>query len=59
MPDELPKEFPPRREIDNEIEHIEGAKPIAKASYGMCLIELEELKVQLKDQLNASYIMPP
>ena len=48
MPAELPKELPPRREIDHAIELEPGAKPPAFAPYRMSPPELEELRRQLK-----------
>lgn len=48
MPDELPKELSPRREVNHEIELIEGAKHVAKAPYRMCPTELKELKSTIK-----------
>ncbi|XP_020080336.1 uncharacterized protein LOC109704005 [Ananas comosus] len=41
MPKELPKQLPPRREVDHAIELEPGAKPPAKARYRMALPELE------------------
>lgn len=58
MPKELPKKLPPRREVDHEIELEPGSKPPAKAPYRMPPPELEELRRQLKDLLDAGYIRP-
>ena len=58
MPVELPKKLPPRREVDHTIELEPGAKPRAFAPYRMALPELEELKRQLKELLDAGYIHP-
>ncbi|XP_042974786.1 uncharacterized protein LOC122306425 [Carya illinoinensis] len=44
MPAELPKQLPPRREVDHQIELEPGAKPPAKAPYRMSPPELEELR---------------
>lgn len=58
MPPQLPKRLPPRREVDHKIELEPGAKPPAKAPYRMAPPELEELKKQLKELLDAGYIQP-
>ncbi|KAH9750077.1 Endonuclease [Citrus sinensis] len=58
MPPELPKKLPPLREIDHAIELEQGAKPPALAPYRMAPPELEELRRQLKDLLDAGYIRP-
>ncbi len=58
MPSELPKKLPPRREVDHKIELEPGTLPPAKAPYRMAPPELEELKRQLKDLLDAGYIQP-
>ena len=58
MQDALPKELPPRREIDHEIVLEEGAKPPARAPYRMAPPELEELRRQLKELLEAEFIQP-
>ncbi|GJW07148.1 hypothetical protein Tco_1569571 [Tanacetum coccineum] len=58
MPKELPKKLPPRREVDHIIELETGSKPPAKAPYRMPPPELEELRNQLKDLMDASYIRP-
>ena len=58
MPAELPKRLPPRREVDHAIELEPGAKPPAFAPYRMAPLELEELRKQLKELLDAGYIRP-
>ncbi|CAN1260507.1 Transposon Ty3-I Gag-Pol polyprotein [Linum perenne] len=58
MPPELPKELPPSRGVDHKIELEIGARPPAKAPYRMAPPELEELKKQLKELLDAGYIQP-
>ncbi|GJV02083.1 putative nucleotidyltransferase, ribonuclease H [Tanacetum coccineum] len=58
MPKELPKKLPPRREVDHTIELETGSKPYAKAPYRMPSPELEELRNQLKDLMDAGYIRP-
>ena len=56
MPPELPKKLPPRREEDHKIELESGAKPPAMGPYRMAPPELEELRRQLKDLLDAGFI---
>ncbi|XP_048231260.1 uncharacterized protein LOC125370291 [Ricinus communis] len=56
--EELPKKLPPRREVDHEIELESGAKPPAFTPYRMAPLELEELRRQLKELLDAGYIRP-
>ncbi|GJT45452.1 hypothetical protein Tco_0954167 [Tanacetum coccineum] len=58
MPKELPKKLPPRREVDHTIELETGSKPPAKAPYRMPPPELEELRKQLKELMDAGYIRP-
>ena len=56
MPPELPKKLPPKREVDHKIELVPGASPPAAVPYRMAPPELEELRRQLKELLNAGYI---
>ncbi|KAL2943047.1 Transposon Tf2-9 polyprotein [Bienertia sinuspersici] len=58
MPAELPKKLPPRREVDHEIELEPGARPPAMSPYRMAPPELEELRKQLKELLDAGFIRP-
>lgn len=58
MPSLLPKQLPPQRKVDHCIELVPGAKPPAMASYRMSPLELEELRRQLKEMLDAGYIQP-
>ena len=58
MTEELPKTLPPRREVDHMIELEAGAKPPALAPYRMAPPELEELRKQLKELLEAGHIRP-
>ena len=58
MPPELPKKLPPRREEDHKIELEPGAKPPAMRPYRMAPPELEELRRQLKELLDAGFIQP-
>ncbi|KAL5823009.1 hypothetical protein ACOSQ4_020909 [Xanthoceras sorbifolium] len=56
MPAKLPKKLPPRREVDHQIELEPRTKPLIKAHYRMAPPELEELRKQLKELLDAGYI---
>ncbi|KAL3499586.1 hypothetical protein ACH5RR_038679 [Cinchona calisaya] len=47
MPTELPKELPPKRIVDHEIELIPGTKPLAMVPYCMAPPELTELRKQV------------
>ena len=58
MPPELPKKLPPRREEDHKIELESGAKPPAMGPFRMAPPELEELRRQLKELLDAGFIQP-
>nr|GEV84874.1 hypothetical protein [Tanacetum cinerariifolium] len=58
MPKELPKKLPPKREVDHTIELESGSKPPGKAPYQMPPPELEELRKQLKELIDAGYIRP-
>ncbi|GKE82411.1 putative nucleotidyltransferase, ribonuclease H [Tanacetum coccineum] len=58
MPKELPKNLPPRREVDHTIELETGSKPPAKAPYRMPPPKLEELRKQLQELMDAEYIRP-
>ncbi|KAL9259804.1 RNA-directed DNA polymerase-like protein [Drosera capensis] len=58
MPKELLKKLPPRREVDHKIELEPGTRPPAKAPYRMASTELEELRKQLKELLDAGFIQP-
>ncbi|KAA0063829.1 ty3-gypsy retrotransposon protein [Cucumis melo var. makuwa] len=57
FPDELPR-LPPPREIDFAIELEPGTTPISRAPYRMAPTELKELKVQLQELLDKSFIRP-
>ena len=56
MPFELLKRLPPRREKDHKIELDSGVMPFAMGLYRMALLELEELRKQLKELSNARLI---
>ena len=58
MPDGMPNNLPPRREVDHKIELVVGEKPPAHAPYRMAPPELEELRKQLKELLEAGNIHP-
>ena len=47
FPEEIPG-LPPKRELDFTIEMVPGAVPNSKAPYRMNILELNELKSQLK-----------
>jgi hypothetical protein len=50
--------MPPGRAIEFKIELQPGTAPISKAPYKMSREELAELKIQLKDLLDKSFIRP-
>ena len=58
MPEQLPKELPPRRGVDHAIELVPGEKPPARAPYRMAIPELNELRKQLTELLEAGFIRP-
>ncbi|KAL9255314.1 RNA-directed DNA polymerase-like protein [Drosera capensis] len=58
MPKELPKKLPPMREVDHKIEFESGTRTPARVPYRMAPTELEELRKQLKDLLDAGFIRP-
>ncbi|KAJ4717218.1 Retrotransposon protein, putative, Ty3-gypsy subclass [Melia azedarach] len=58
MPEELPKRLPPRREVDHRIELEPGTKPPAMSPYRHAPPELQELKKQLQELLDAGYVRP-
>ncbi|XP_075098852.1 uncharacterized protein LOC142175763 [Nicotiana tabacum] len=58
MPEKLPKQFPPQREVDHQIELVLGAKPPTILPYRMAPPELEKLRKQLKEFLEACHIHP-
>ena len=55
--EEIP-ELPLKRELDFTIELVLGAVPSSKARYWMNILELNELKSQLKELINKNYIRP-
>ena len=56
MPEDLPNELPPRREVDHKIEVKPGTEPPSKAPYRLGQKELEELKSQLDELFAKGYI---
>jgi hypothetical protein len=50
--------MPPKRAIEFKIELQPNTSLIAKSSYRMTPVELEELKIQLKDLLDKGYVRP-
>ena len=48
--------LPPKRELDFTIELVPGAVPSSKAPYRMNILELNELKSQLKELIDKKYI---
>ena len=50
--------LPPRRELDFTIELVPSAIPSSKAPYRMNILELNELKSQLKELIDKKYIRP-
>ena len=50
--------LPPKRELDFTIELVPGAVPSSKAPYQMNILELNELKSQLKELIDKNYIRP-
>ena len=57
FPDELPG-LPPRRVVDFGIELHSGTLPISMTPHRMAPVELQELKVQLKELLDKRFIRP-
>ncbi len=58
MPPELPKQLPPKREIDHRIDLVHGARPPAQAPYRMAPPELQELRRQLTELVDSGFIRP-
>ena len=57
FPDELPG-LPPQRVVDFNIELHPGTSPISMTPHRMELVELQELRVQLKELLDKRFIRP-
>ena len=56
MPEDLPNELPPKREVDHKIEVKSRTESPSKAPYRLSQKELEELKSQLDELLAKRYI---
>jgi hypothetical protein len=57
FPEELPG-MPPERELEFTIELKPRIEPIARTPYRMSTLELQELKMQLKELLDLGLIHP-
>ncbi|XP_040992676.1 uncharacterized protein LOC121239487 [Juglans microcarpa x Juglans regia] len=57
FPEDLPR-FPLEREVEFTIELVPGTAPLSKVPYRMAPSELVELKEQLQDLLDKSFIRP-
>ena len=57
FPDELPG-LPPHRDVDFGIELHPGISPISMTSHRRALVELQELRVQLRGLLDKGFIKP-
>ena len=55
--EEVPR-LPPKRELEFLIELVPRTIPISKAPYRMNILELTELKTQLKELIDKNYIRP-
>ena len=62
MPEELheklPKELPSCKDVDHAIELVLREKPLARAPYRTTIPELQELRRQFKELLDAGFIRP-
>ena len=59
--DVFPEEIsglPPKRELNFTIEPVPGTIPSSKAPYRMNILELNQLKSQLKELIDKKYIRP-
>ena len=50
--------MPLKRELDFTMELVLGAVPSSKSPYRMNILELNELKSQLKELIDKKYIIP-
>ena len=50
--------LPPKRELYFTIELVPSAMPSSKSSYRMNILQLNELKSQLKELIDKNYIRP-
>jgi hypothetical protein len=58
MPEELPEDLSPRRQVDHAIEMVSEVAPPAKAPYRMSHEELKKFKIQLEELFAKGYIKP-
>jgi hypothetical protein len=58
FPEKLPPGLPPRRDVDHQIELEPGAKAPVNRMYKMSFTELDELKKQLAELVEAGYVEP-
>ena len=58
FPDKLPSELPPRRDVDHRIELEQTSPPTSRPIYRMSPAELDELKSQLQELIDAGFIQP-
>ena len=58
FPEKLPPGLPPRRDVDHRIELEPGAKAPVNRMYKMSFTELDELKKQLAELVEAGYVEP-
>lgn len=58
FPENLPNGLPPSRSEDFKIDLIPDAKPQKSGLYRMSIVELEELKKQLEELIEAGFIRP-
>jgi hypothetical protein len=57
FPEELPG-MPPERDLEFTIDLKTGTEPIARMPYWLLTLELQELKMQLKELLDLGLIRP-
>ena len=57
FPEEISR-LPPKRDLDFTIELVRGTVPSSKALYRMNILEINELKYQLKELIDKKYIRP-
>ncbi|XP_068655759.1 uncharacterized protein [Aristolochia californica] len=58
MPEQLPARLPPRKGVDHRIELEPGARKPEQAPYQMAPKEVDKLRRQLSEQLDAGFIRP-
>ena len=49
FPDDLPRQPPPQRDVDHQIELIPGSSPPSQPTYPLSYAEMDELKKTLAD----------